>query len=206
MPYWPECEYEYPKRLEQCPICASSLVDRLKDESSWLCDECKEEVPKDAMFCQVCGTIFIESLRCFSHPDDPAHGSCVVCGKYLCLECGIRRLGQYFCKKHGLLEELPLKDEFLQKAEDREAWSLHGFFVKHGLECRILSRGKDDGLFLGKEFPELVKVIIPSKDRTKAQLCIKTHSVNEEQVLFQCERCSALSNFEYESCTNCDGP
>lgn len=204
MPFCPECECEYARRVEKCPICATSLVETLNEDSTWVCDECKEEIPGDASSCPVCGTVFIDDLRCLTHPDGPAHGRCVVCGQHVCGDCGIRQLGRYFCERHGLEEEAP-EEEILYRAEDREALNYRRYLLQQGVECRLFSADQDAGLLLGVGSVDEARIIVPSKHRAPARKWMATRSIDAVHVLFQCERCSALNGFDGGGCANCGG-
>ena len=205
MPFCPDCECEYPQRVQKCPICATLLVDELNEESTWVCDECKEEVPGDARSCPVCGTVFTDDLRCFYHPAVPAHGRCVICGQHVCAECGIRRLGRYLCEKHEMEEEQPAEEEILYRAEDREARTYQQYLAQQGVESRIFSADQDTGLVFAKDMIEAASIIVPSKYREPALRWMKSRYIEDRQVLFQCERCSALNGFSDDGCANCGG-
>ena len=202
MPFCPECECEYAPGVEKCPICATSLVAALNEESSWVCDECKAEIPGDAGYCPVCGTVFIDDLRCLTHPAGPAHGRCVVCGQHLCADCGSRRLGRYFCERHGSDDEPP-EEEILYRAEDREALKYQRALAQRGVECRVYSTDQDTGLLIGKGSIETARVIVPSKHWEPARKWMASRSIDAGHVLFQCERCSALNGFDTGGCANC---
>ena len=204
MPFCPECECEYPARVEKCPICATPLGDALNGEPAWVCDECKEEIPGDARSCPVCGTVFVDDLRCLTHADGPAHGRCVVCGRHVCADCGTRRQGRYFCERHGVEEEPP-EEEILYRAEDREALHYRRYLAQQGVECRIFSADQDAGLLLGKGSVEAARIIVPAKHRAPARKWMVSRSIDDSHVLFQCERCSALNEFDAGGCPNCGG-
>ena len=206
MPFCPECEYEYAHGVKKCPICATSLVDALNEESTWVCDECKAEIPGDARSCPVCGTVFVDDLRCLTHPDGPAHGRCIVCGRHVCEDCGIRRLGRYFCERHGLEEESPAEEEILYRAEDREALNYRRYLAQHGVECRVFSADQDAALLLDKRSIDEARIIVPSKHRLPAREWMVSRSIDDAHVLFQCERCSAVNGFDTGGCANCGGP
>ena len=204
MPFCPECECEYARGEEKCPICASTLVNALNEVSTWVCDECKEEIPGDLGSCPVCGTVFIDDLRCLNHPAGPAHGLCVVCGRHVCEDCGIRRHGRYFCERHGLVEEFP-KEEILYRAEDREALSYERFLAQQGVDSRVFSTKQDSGLLTGPCSDESARIIVPSKLRATALNLMASRSIDAGHLLFQCERCSALNGFDSGGCANCGG-
>lgn len=204
MPFCPECECEYAPGVEKCPICATSLVDTLNEESTCVCDECKSEIPGDARSCPVCGTVFIDDLRCLAHPAEPAHGRCVVCGQHLCSDCESRRLGRYFCERHGS-EEKPPEEEILYRAEDREALNYRRALAQRGVESRVFSAEQDTGMVLGRGLIEVARIIVPSKYREAARKWMESRSIDDGHVLFQCERCSALNGFDTGGCANCGG-
>ena len=206
MPFCPECECKYAQGVEQCPICATTLVETLNEASTWVCDECKEEIPGDAKSCLVCGTVFVADLRCLTHPDQPAHGRCVVCGQHVCGDCGIRRLGRYFCERHGLEEDTPVEEEILYRAEDREALNYRRYLAQQGVDCRVFSAQQDVGLLLDVRSIDEARIIVPSKHRAPAREWMASRSIDAGHVLFQCERCSALNGFDGGGCANCGGP
>lgn len=203
MPFCPDCECEYSPRMEKCPICATSLVEALYEKSTWVCDECKEEVLSDTPACPACGTIFKDDLLCFAHPDSSAHGRCVVCEQHMCLDCGILRLGRYYCELHGVEEEPMVEDENLYRAEDREAMTYRRYLAEEGVESKIFVTNKDTGRVFGQNTIEVASIIVSEKYREPALNCMKSHSIREGQVLFQCECCSALNRFDNDKCTNC---
>ena len=204
MPFCPECECEYARSVEKCPICASTLVDALNEVSTWVCDECKEEIPGDLGSCPVCGTVFVDDLRCLNHPAGPAHGLCVVCGRHVCGDCGIRRLGRYFCENHGSEVEFP-KEEILYRAEDREALNYQRNLAQQGVDSRVYSTAQDAGLLIGSYSVESAVIIVPSKHRASTRNWAASRSIDAGHVLFQCERCSALNGFDSGGCANCGG-
>jgi len=204
MPFCPECECKYAPAVEKCPICATSLVDALTEDSTWVCDECKAEIPGDSRFCPVCGTAFVDDLRCLIHPEEPAHGRCVACGKHLCADCGDRRQGRYFCEIHGLEEE-PAEEEILYRAEDREALNYRRYLAQQGVECRVFSADQDNGLLIGKVPIETARIIVPAKHLEPARKWMASRSIEDGHVLFQCERCSAVNGFDTGGCANCGG-
>ncbi len=204
MPFCPECECEYTRSVEKCPICATGLVDALNEESSWVCDECKAEIPGDAESCPVCGTVFIDVLRCLTHPAEPAHGRCVVCGRHVCAECGVRQLGRYFCEGHGS-EEKPPEEEILYRTEDREALKYQRYLARQGVECRVFSTDQDAGLLIGACSAETARIIVPSRHQAPTREWMASRSIDDGHVVFQCERCSALNGFDAGGCANCGG-
>lgn len=205
MPFCPECECKYAQGVAQCPICATTLVETLNEASTWVCDECKEEIPGDAKSCPVCGTVFVDDLRCLTHPDQPAHGRCVVCGQHVCGDCGIRRLGRYFCERHGLEEDPPVEEEILYRAEDREALNYRRYLAQQGVDCRVFSARQDAGLLPDARSIGEARIIVPSKHRAPAREWMALRSIDAGHVLFQCERCSALNGFDGGGCANCGG-
>ena len=204
MPYCPECESELALGVEKCPICATVLVDTLNEVSTWLCDECKSEVPGDAGSCPVCGMVFVDDLRCLTHPTLPAHGRCIVCGRLMCADCSVRRLGRYFCVSHGS-EEAPPEEEILYRAEDREALNYQSYLARQGVDSRVFSADQDAGLLIGPCSAGTARIIVPSRHRAPAREWMASRSIDAGHVLFQCERCSALNGFDDGGCANCGG-
>lgn len=204
MPYCPECESELALGVKKCPICATVLVDTLNEVSTWLCDECKSEVPGDAGSCPVCGMVFVDDLRCLTHPALPAHGRCIVCGRHMCADCSVRRLGRYFCVSHGS-EEAPPEEEILYRAEDREALNYQSYLARQGVDSRVFSADQDAGLLIGPCSAETARIIVPSRHRAPAREWMASRSIDAGHVLFQCERCSALNGFDDGGCANCGG-
>lgn len=205
MPYCPECEYKYPRHVDQCPVCASSLVDTLDEDASFLCDECKEPVPEDARSCSNCGTVFVKDLGCFQHPDIPPHGICVVCGQHLCSQCSDRQLGRYFCERHGGEEVQPeLGAEEAQKPlPDWEAVLFQRHLKQDGVESRLFDADHDRHLICSVDNDLDIKLIAPFGTRKQVARILIDREIEDEVVLFQCSRCSAISRMKDTMCPNC---
>ena len=123
----------------------------------------------------------------------------------MCEECGIRRLGRYVCEKHEMEEEQPAEEEILYRAKDREALTYQRYLAQKGVESRIFSADQDAGLVLAKDTIEAASIIVPSNYREPARRWMKSRYIEDGQVLFQCERCSALNGYSDNGCANCGG-
>jgi hypothetical protein len=63
------------------------------------CPNCRGSIPTNSEFCIVCGlrVRHSENVDCENHSDEPAAGSCVVCGKPVCGDCGVSADGKMYC-------------------------------------------------------------------------------------------------------------
>lgn len=99
MPYCPECGYEYNLGTKVCPDCQTQLAQGTRI----LCEACEEPVTDKAVFCPHCGVLRTQDapvhkpIMCETHPHQPAAGACVVCGKPVCEQCAVRKMGKFFC-------------------------------------------------------------------------------------------------------------
>ena len=205
MPYCPECEYKYPRNIEQCPVCATPLVDTLDEDASYVCDECKEPVAKNAQSCANCGTVFVEDLRCLLHPDTSSHGICVVCGQHLCPECADRQTRRYFCEHDAQEEIQPDAEEDKEKStvKDWEAVLYQRYLEQEGVDSRIFDEEHDRHLINGSDHISGIKLIAPFGGKKQVLQILMEREIEGEEVLFQCERCSAISGTSNPVCPNC---
>ena len=98
MPYCPRCFTEYQEGVVQCSDCFLTLVEGTPS----FCPKCEEPVNAGDSFCDHCGILLLDDAGdsmpdCAVHPDRPAVGGCVVCGKPVCDECGNEIEGKIFC-------------------------------------------------------------------------------------------------------------
>ena len=205
MPYCPECEYKYPRDMEQCPVCATLLVATLDEPAPYVCDECKEPVTKDAQSCANCGTVFVEDLRCFLHPDMPSQGICIVCSQHLCPQCANRQHRRYLCEHDNLEETEPggRKGEEKRPAQDWKAVLYQRHLKKGGVYSRMFIEEHDHHLLYNVDQFDDVKLIAPFGDKKQTIRILMEREIEEEVVLFQCERCSAVSSANNPVCPNC---
>lgn len=99
MPYCRECGYEYTEAVRVCPDCQAEL----SQDEPIQCTSCGEMIGQDVTSCPHCGVLLDgagegkQRITCDVHKNIPAEGACVVCGKRVCKECAVRRLGRFFC-------------------------------------------------------------------------------------------------------------
>ena len=100
MPYCPECGYEYNLGTRICPDCQTQL----SEGKRLLCEACQEPVTEGATFCPHCGVLRTKDvplhkpiILCETHRGVPAIGACVVCGKPVCDQCAVKKMGKFFC-------------------------------------------------------------------------------------------------------------
>ncbi|MDH7515623.1 MAG: DUF2007 domain-containing protein [Bacteroidota bacterium] len=98
MPYCPQCLTEYEAGVETCADCGVPLV----EGNPLFCPKCEEPVAENDTFCDHCGVLLLEEddekrPECAVHPDRPAIGGCIVCGKPVCEECANEVEGKFFC-------------------------------------------------------------------------------------------------------------
>ena len=205
MPYCPECEYKYAQHVEQCPVCATPLVETLDEVAPYICDECKEPVTKSAQSCANCGTVFVEGLRCFLHPEEPSQGICVACGQHLCPQCSERSSRRYFCDQDSREEMQPKgkKGEEERPLPDWEAVLYQRHLKRDGVESRMFIEEKDRHLIYDADHLEDIKLIALFADKKQVIGTLMDREIEEEVVLFQCERCSAISRTNNPVCPNC---
>ena len=102
-------------------------------------------------------------------------------------------------------EDPPAEEATLPRAENREAMTYQRYLAEEGIEARLFSANQDAALVFGESTLEEASVIVLSKYRKPALVCMKTRSIRGDQVLFQCECCSALNRFDNDGCANCGG-
>lgn len=204
MPYCPECEYRYPAGVEVCPDCATPLVETLDADTLFVCDECKEPVTADAPYCSNCGTVFIDTLRCYLHPDTPAHGRCITCGQHVCKPCGQRQSRRFFCPHHSEEEQPPVQEK--GEAPPTPDWEgvLYGRHLRQaGVVNRPFSHEHDPLRVYGVMDTTGIRLVAPFDTKRQVAGILKERDITGEVVVFECDRCSAISRINDRLCPNC---
>src|SRR5690606_25153335 len=99
----PECGAQVNESDVVCPNCGAALADE-QDVLPVTCEHCGEQIAGDAEACPACGELRV-SATCARHPDRPAAGQCVVCGRALCPDCNEGGDTHYLCDRHS---EIPV--------------------------------------------------------------------------------------------------
>jgi hypothetical protein len=74
------------------------------DTGKHLCANCSFKADDDSDYCPRCGTLFIENVKCETHPNDEAEGVCVICGKTFCSDCCHSVNNIFLCNEHDSYE------------------------------------------------------------------------------------------------------
>lgn len=206
MPFCPECEYKYSDEMQLCPDCGTPLVETLENQDEYICDECKEPLTGDAQSCPQCGTVFIETLQCFRHPELPAYGRCVVCAQHLCGDCTVQYMGRCFCEQDALaeavVEEGTSRTTDAPPEHDWEAEMLMRYLAQGGVSCRLFET-HDIRRIVSQGNVTKVKLLASRAQKHLVEPIFEEREIEGKLVLYECERCSAISTKDDTICPNC---
>jgi RNA polymerase subunit RPABC4/transcription elongation factor Spt4 len=178
-------------------------VDTIEETEAFICDQCKEPVSADALWCPKCGTLFIDTLRCFLHPDALAHGRCVTCGQHVCPQCATRQMSRYFCEHDAAPEQEPENKSTPAPTPDWEAELYRKHFNRDGVPNRLFEPENDIRRISDGQDTNGIKLIVPFGEKRNALRTLAERGVERVVVLFECERCSAISHAGEPVCPNC---
>ena len=141
------------------------------------CKNCSADLQKGYEFCHLCGSLVESSedhgipVECETHPDQRAIGICVVCGRPLCSECGIKRTGKFLCDdpEHTIL----LQDwcVMLQPDSEFEAEAVVRNLADGGIEVKAFSLHDHVAASWLKE--NSVLVFVRTSEHEKAKTLLK---------------------------------
>ncbi|MBI9072748.1 MAG: hypothetical protein JEY94_14195 [Melioribacteraceae bacterium] len=67
------------------------------------CEKCDFELDEKSEYCPNCGSLFVEKT-CANHSDKEAEGTCIICAKEFCPDCGQDVNDKFLCNEHSDLE------------------------------------------------------------------------------------------------------
>jgi len=141
MSFCPRCLTEYTEGAEICSDCKVPLVEGIP----LFCTKCDEPVSESDTFCDHCGELLIEEdderiPECAAHPDRPACGGCIVCGKPVCEECANEVEGKFFCDDDSHLVVYQDYVVGYRTNTDYEAEMFRANLESAGLDVRIFNQ------------------------------------------------------------------
>ncbi|MCZ7557899.1 MAG: DUF2007 domain-containing protein [Bacteroidia bacterium] len=161
MSYCPQCHTEYQSGVTDCADCNVPLV----EGTPRFCPNCEEFVTEADTFCNNCGIlqeiIPAEDVpECENHPDEPAVGGCVICGKPVCADCATEQNGRIFCEQD---EHLNVHSGFVvayTTATDYEAEMIKANLEGAGIHALVFNQ-HDHVYFTTMGMLALVNVMVP---------------------------------------------
>ena len=155
----------------------------MRDELEELvCPRCEDTVTVTDAWCPTCGISLSDALRCARHPDRPAHGGCVACGRVGCRECGRDVHNIFLCTLHASYENYEGLARVYGTTDLVQAHHAAGMLEQAGLHPFIYSRARyprpDVSPFLS--FPQIhertipeQKVLVPFREITEAESVLR---------------------------------
>jgi hypothetical protein len=169
MAYCPNCLTEYQAGVEECADCRIALV----EGAPTFCPACGEYVLDEDTFCDNCGVLLPregrpEEPECELHPDRPAAGGCVICGKPVCTECAKHRDGRFYCDSDDHYDVHQGYVTAVTTATDYEAEMIRANLEGAGINALIFNQ-RDHVYFLNLGSMALVNIMVPRQQIDQAQ-------------------------------------
>ncbi len=161
MSYCPQCHTEYQPGVDDCADCNVPLIEGVPR----FCPDCEEFVTDADTFCNNCGMLQPtipagETPECENHPEVPAVGGCVICGKPVCEDCAMKHNGRVFCEQD---EHLNVHSGFVvayTTSTDYEAEMIKANLEGAGIHALVFNQ-HDHVYFTTMGMLALVKVMVP---------------------------------------------
>lgn len=167
------------------------------------CARCETEYEAGAA-CPVCGALPAEE-QCEQHPDQAAHGRCVICGRTVCRSCGSGETDPCRCEEHA---SIPIIEGWAQ------VYSTTGELEAQLLRDNLQAEGVDSQIFSQKShiYPvdmgelSIVRLLVPVWQYAQALEVIRQHMDAEGEVLFACPSCGEAYEPGAATCGSCGAP
>lgn len=180
MPYCPTCYAEYQEGVLTCADDGTPLV----EGTPHFCPHCDAFVEEPAIFCGNCGRLQplpegVDKPECDNHPDRPAVGNCVLCGKPLCKE-DIRKIDDaYYCEDDS---HVRISQEYVavyKTNTDYEADMLVANLQGAGIDAVAFNQ-HDHVYFVNLGALAVVKIMVQRKDAERAKEIIDSILTSDE--------------------------
>jgi hypothetical protein len=197
----PTCDSEFADELEECPHCAeSTAVAPAESGEVYRCSACAEDYGgSDA--CPACGTLR-EEVACETHPDRPAEGRCVVCGRAVCEECRTADRRAALCPEHAAVTVIEGWAQVYSTTSEFEAQLVRENLKAEGIDAQVYSQ-RDSAFSLDMGEMSIVRLLVPVWEYERALEVIRSHMDPEGEVAFACPACGEAFEPGSRECTSC---
>jgi hypothetical protein len=199
MPHCPTCETDFADELLECPTCAA------EEESGevYRCPRCHEDYRgRDA--CPACGAVR-EPVPCDDHPERPAAGRCVICGKALCDSCQETEARAFLCPDHRDIVVIEGWAQVYSTTSEFEARLVAENLRAEGIDAQAYSQ-KDNMFTVELGELSIVRVLSPVLEYEHALGVIRAHMDTEGEVVFACPACGEAYDPGARECAACGAP
>ena len=170
-------------------------------ESVRECPRCAETVSAAADYCPVCGESFTP-MSCAAHPDRPAVGCCVICGRPVCRECRSGDRQACLCEEHASIPVIEGWAQVYSTGDEIEAQLIEENLRAEGIDSRVFSQ-KDRSFAVGMGDLSPVRVLVPAYAYADAYAVIRGHLSREGDVAFACPECGEAVEEDADECPSC---
>jgi uncharacterized C2H2 Zn-finger protein len=174
-------------------------------ETTIRCPRCDQEIDAEGPACPACGHIHQGTLECERHPDRPASGVCVICGRAVCDECDADDEMHHACPEHN---EIPVIEGWAQvytTSDDMAADLIRENLQSEGMDAAVLSqKDRTFGVDLGELSP--VRVLVPAYEYAEAMKVLGQHMDVTGEVSFACPACGEAYDAGSTVCGMCGRP
>lgn len=193
MPTCPSCDTPVPGDVDACPACDAELPPTT-------CERCGTPF-RGSDACPVCGTL-AEPVACDEHPDRPAVGRCVLCGRAVCEACraGDRRAVR--CAEHRTVPVIEGWAQVYTTGSEFEARLVSENLRAEGIDSQIFSQ-RDHMFTVELGDLSLVRLLVPAWHYDTARTVIRQHMDTEGEVAFACPACGEAYEPGAADCTGC---
>jgi len=188
----PACGAIVPEDARACPGCGAALSDEAAAEPlgpTVECPNCAATVPEDADACPMCGRVQAPT-SCELHPDRPAVGVCVVCGRALCEACNKGEGKEYLCEVHREVEIVEGWAEIYSTGDDVEADLIRDRLQSEGIDAQVLSQRDHYTITVGMGDLAVVRVLVPAYEYEDAMRALAEHEDSTGEVAMACPACA----------------
>ena len=201
----PACGAIVPEDARACPGCGIALPDEAAEEpagATMECPNCGATVPENADACPVCGRVQTPT-NCEQHPDRPAVGVCVVCGRALCEACNNGEGKEYLCEVHRDVEIVDGWAEIYSTGDDVEANLIRDRLQGEGIDAQVLSQRDHYTIAVGMGDLAMVRVLVPAYEYEDAMRALAEQRESTGEVAPACPACGALYAQGDRTCAAC---
>lgn len=193
--------------MERCPSCQARL-----EADAERCPECGTEA--EPITCRRCGTEFAASdacpacgvlvteVACDRHPERPAKGRCVVCGRAVCQACRASMGKAIRCNEHRSVAVIEGWAQVYSTGSEFEARLVTENLHAEGLEAQTFSQ-RDNMFSVELGDLSIVRVLVPAWEYEHALATIRQHMDSDGEVAFACPTCGEAYEPGTHACAGC---